>query len=157
MAEMQEVKERMIALESEVTQVKASMAVQEAVFEKQKKDLIDYVEKEFATSKLAMNEIIEAARAEFGTQRLHLQSLYEGTAQELVAMKERVDRMSSGTGGPGGKEQGKLIEPKQMVPRMLDKQEDWKLWRSEVEDYCEVVKEGMKEALEAVKGQKEEK
>ena len=30
------------------------------------------------------------------------------------------------------------------------------MWRSEVEDYCEVVKDGMKEVLEAVKGEKEE-
>ena len=30
------------------------------------------------------------------------------------------------------------------------------MWTSEVEDYCEVVRGGMKEALEAVKGQKEE-
>ena len=33
---------------------------------------------------------------------------------------------------------------------------DWKTWRSEVEDYCEVVKNGMKEILEKVRTRKDQ-
>ena len=82
-----------------------------------------------------------------------MQALYESTAVELAALRERMERAEVAGQGQG---KGRLIQAKQMVPRVLTKQEEWKVWKSEVEDYCEVVKGGMKEALEAVKGQKEE-
>ena len=38
---------------------------------------------------------------------------------------------------------------------MLDKQDEWKLWESEVEDYCEVVMDGTKEVSDEVRNKKQ--
>ena len=69
--------EKIEALETEVTQLKTSLAIHEAGLEQEKVKLSDYMEKEFTNTKLGMTEIVEGARKEFTTQRLHLQSLYE--------------------------------------------------------------------------------
>ena len=53
---------RVSEVEKEVTLLKTSLAVYEADIEKQKATLLDYINKEFATSKLAMVEIAECAR-----------------------------------------------------------------------------------------------
>ena len=144
--------ERCVQLEAEVSQMKVSLSVHEAGLEHQKKNLLDYIEKEFATTKLVMTEIVEGAKIEFNAQRTQLQGLYEATAHELASIKERIEKNE----GPGHKDHGKLVAAKQMIPRVLENPEDWKKWKSEVEDYCEVVKEGMKAVLEATKGKKEE-
>ena len=39
---------------------------------------------------------------------------------------------------------------KNMVPQVLQKEDDWKTWRAEVEDYCEEVFPKMKAVLEKV-------
>ena len=84
-----------------------------------------------------MGEIVEEARQEFGAQRIQLQNLYERTAVELAALEERMEKAEAAAQGQG---KGRLIQARQMVPRVLTKQEEWKVWKSEVEDYCEVVR-----------------
>ena len=143
--------ERVAEVEREVARMLALMGAQQASIEEQKKSLVDYIQLEFTQTKMGMGEIVEEARKEFGAQRIQLQNLYERTAVELAALKERMEKAEAAA---QGQRKGRLIEAKQMVPRVLTKQEEWKVWKSEVEDYCEVVKGGMKEALEAVKGQK---
>ena len=145
--------ESVAELGREVAKMQALMGAHEASIEDQKKALVDYIQSEFTQTKLVMGGIVEEARREFVSQRSQMQVLYESTAVELAALKERMEKAEVAAQGQG---KGRLIQAKQMVPRVLTKQEEWKVWKSEVEDYCEVVKGGMKEALEAVKGQKEE-
>ena len=56
--------------------------------------------------------------------------------------------------GKGGKDR-KLLDPKDMKPSVLRKQEEWKKWKEEVWDYCGAVEHGMKEVLEEVMLKKE--
>ena len=71
--------------------------------------------------------------------------------KELERMKEQVSEVEGrGVGGV----KPKFLAAKHMLPRTLDKQEDWKQWKSEVEDYCEIVMEGTKEVLEEVRNNK---
>ena len=66
-------------------------------------------------------------------------------------MKEKVREVE----GKGPSERKpKFIAAKHMLPRTLDKQDDWKQWKSEVEDYCEVVMEGTKDIMEEIRKQK---
>ena len=95
-----------------------------------------------------MNEIVEGAKTEFASQSFNLQKLYEVTSNELERVKERLDEVEK-KGRHNGK--GKFLNPKHMLPRTLDDQEDWKQWKSQVEDYCEVVMDGTKEILEVVR------
>ena len=126
--------ERIAALERHMERMQASFGTHEAGIEEQKKVLLDYIQKEFSTTQLGMMEIAEEARKEFHLQRTQLQSLYEATAFELAGIKAKCDKFESS--GQQTKEQSKLIGAKQMIPRVLEKPEDWKTWRSEIEDYC---------------------
>ena len=132
---MDKVEERMKVLEEEVTQLKLHMLAKDKGLEEQKKALVDYIDKEFATHKLVMNEIVEGAKTEFTAQRFNLQQLYEVTSNNLEGMKGRLEEVEK-KGNHNGK--GKFLAAKHMLPRTLDKQEDWKQWKSEVEDCCEI-------------------
>ena len=60
-------------------------------------------------------------------------------------MKARMQRLQRR--GPSS-DQGTFFIAKHMIARPLDKQEEWRQWRSEVEDYCEMVIEGTNGVLE---------
>ena len=148
---MEKIEARLKELEDEVSQVKIQMKDKERGLEDQKKAIVDYMDKEFATHKLVMNEIVEGAKTEFTAQRFNLQKLYEVTSTELEGMKERLEEVES---KGHNNARGKFLAAKHMLPRTLEKQEDWKQWKGEVEDYCEVVMNGTKEVLEEVRNRK---
>ena len=143
---------RVAEVEKEIVQLKIHMEAKEKGIEEQKKTLVDYIDKEFATHKLVMQEIVEGAKAEFASQRLNLQTLYEAMVKELEAVKERVEEVGT-KGYQHGKE--KFLAAKHMLPRTFEKQEDWKQWKGEVEDYCDVIMEGTKDVLEEVRSKKD--
>ena len=120
--------------------------------DEEKKAIVDYMEKEFATHKLVMQEIVEGAKVEFAAQRMNLQTLYEATTKELEAMKDRLEDVET-KGYQNGKE--RFLSAKHMLPRLFDKQEDWKQWKGEVEDYCDVIMEGTKDVLEEVRNKRD--
>ena len=90
---MAKVEEAVKNLEEEVTQLKIHILTKDKGLEEQKKALIDYIDKEFATHKWVMQEIIEGAKVEFASQRMNLQTLYEATSKELEAMKDRLEEV----------------------------------------------------------------
>ena len=69
----------------------------------------------------------------------------EDEREEWKSVKERVAIIE----GKGGTDR-KLLDPKDMKPSVLRKQEEWKKWKEEVWDYCGAVEYGMKEVLEEV-------
>ena len=98
---MEKVEARLKEFEDEVSQVKLEMKAKYRGLEEQKKAIVDYMEKEFTTHKLVINEIVEGAKAEFTSQRFNLQQLYEATTKELEAVKDRpeeVERKDSPNG-----------------------------------------------------------
>ena len=105
----------------EVAKMQALMGAHEASIEDQKKALVDYIQSEFTQPKLGMGGIVEEARREFVSQRSQMQVLYESTAAELAALKERMENAETAAQGQG---KGRLIHAKQMVPRVLTKQEE---------------------------------
>ena len=70
---------RMSEVEKEVTQMKIHMETKDKGLEEQKKVLLDYIDKEFATHKSVMQEIVEGAKVEFAAQRMNLHTLDEAT------------------------------------------------------------------------------
>ena len=144
---MDKVEARFKEIEEEVTQVKIQMKAKDRGLDEEKKAIVDYMEKEFTTHKLVMQEIVEGAKVEFAAQRMNLQTMYEATTKELEAMKERLEDVET-KGYKNGKE--RFLAAKHMIPRLFDKQEEWKQWKGEVEDYCDVIVEGTKEVLEEV-------
>ena len=115
---MEEVQARLKELEDEVSQVKLEMKAKDRGLEEQKKAIVDYMEKEFTTHKLVINEIVEGAKAEFTSQRFNLQQLYEATTNELESMRQRLSDVET-RAAPGTK--GRFLAAKHMLPRTLDK------------------------------------
>ena len=85
---MEKLETRLKELEDEVSQVKLEMKAKDRGLEEQKKAIVDYMEKEFTTHKLVINEIVEGAKAEFTSQRFNIQQVLEATMKELESMKE---------------------------------------------------------------------
>ena len=128
------------------------VAAKDRGLEEEKKAIVDYMEKEFATHKLVINEIVEGAKAEFTSQRFNLQQLYEATTKELETVKDRLEEVERKDNTNG---KGKFLTAKHMLPRTLEKQDEWKQWKSEIEDYCEVVMQGTKEVLEEIRNKRD--
>ena len=149
---MAQVEARLQEIEEEFSQIKIHMAAKDKGIDEQKKALIDYIDKEFATHKLVMHEIVEGAKVEFAAQRMNLQTLYEATTKELEAVKDRLEEAERKDSHKG---KGQFLSAKHMIPKTLEKQDEWKQWKSEVEDYCEVVMQGTKEVLEEVRNKKD--
>ena len=75
-----------------------------------------------------------------------LHELYNKTAAAVAGLGTRmlkVERVSDG----GGNERW-LLEPKDMKPNILNKEDDWRTWKAKVEDFVEEVHPGMKKVLE---------
>ena len=126
MAAERAMENRIADVEQEIAQIKIHVQAKDKGIEEQKKALVDYIDKEFATHKLVMQEIVEGAKVEFAAQRMNLQTLYEATTKELEVMKDRVEEVET-RGQQNGKE--RFLSAKHMLPRTLDKQEDWKQWK----------------------------
>jgi len=97
-----------------------------------------------------------AMKAEVEQQVSHvaggLRELYEQVSTSMKELESRIrkleERLGSGGGASGKKS---LLHPKHVLPDKLEKREDWRQWKSDVEDYCEELFEGMKDILEKVK------
>ena len=99
----------------------------------------------------AQKEAQEAVASQLAAATLGLQELYAKASGAIGELKARVEKVV------GNREMGKdgkrksLIQAKDLVPDKLAKQEEWKTWRSDVEDYCEEQQEEMKAMLEKVR------
>ena len=96
-------------------------------------------------------------RYEIGKVAGNLTELYKnvqtthGNVQQLIQQFEsRVQAVETKADGKGSDHKS-LLSTKDMKPTQLDKEEHWRRWRSEVEDYCEEVFPGMKEILDKVR------
>ena len=78
---MAKVDEQIKQLEEDVMTLKMHVAAKDRGLEEEKKVIVDYMEKEFTTHKLVINEIVEGAKAEFTAPRFNLQQLYEHARQ----------------------------------------------------------------------------
>ena len=82
-----------------------------------------------------------------------LRNLYAKTAEAVTGLEKRVlhlerDRM--------GKEHKTLLNTKDMKPNILNKDDEWRRWKSDIEDYAEEVFHGMKDMLDQAKGAENE-
>ena len=75
-----------------------------------------------------------------------------GVADAIKVLEDRVKALEQ-TGPQGHAPQRTLLDPKNMTPKELTKEDDWRRWRSDVEDYVEEVHPGMRDVLERVRGE----
>ena len=76
-----------------------------------------------------------------------VQQMIQVFESRIRAVENDNDKRSKGK----DKEGKSLINVKDLKPSPLDKEDGWRKWRSEIEDYCEEVHPGMKDILEKVR------
>ena len=82
-----------------------------------------------------------------------LQDLYKKTEAAVVGLANRVQGLETNYQGNAGKDKKKsLLHMKDMLPKELTKDEEWRKWKADVEDYVEETVPGMKEQMEKAKG-----
>ena len=74
-------------------------------------------------------------------------------ARVIAALDKRVETLElrGGIGDDGGGKKVSLLHRKDMKPKTLEKEDGWRRWKSDVEDYVEEVFEGMRGWLEKAK------
>ena len=87
-----------------------------------------------------------------------LHDLYRKTEQAVTNLEMRTrtleqakEKMTSSM-----TEKAALLSAKDMKPNILQKDEEWRRWKSDIEDYTEEVFRGMKEMLDKAKGAENE-
>ena len=87
-----------------------------------------------------------------------LHDLYRKTEQAVMNLEMRTrtleqakEKMTSNM-----TEKATLLSAKDMKPNILQKDEEWRRWKSDIEDYTEEVFRGMKEMLDKAKGAENE-
>jgi hypothetical protein len=94
--------------------------------------------------KSIMESMGSQVQNEVKTVTANLDMLDRETQQALNVLGERVKKLETG-GGEAKKVS--LVHAQSFVPEALSKDEDWRKWKSDVEDYCEELVGGMKGTL----------
>ena len=132
----------MAALQSEVGSLRAeqqNMTAKLVAYEQQQAGL------QAALTKTVKEELDSVAGG--------LRDLYAKTAEAVTGLEKRmlsVEREKS------NKEQKTLMNTKDMKPSVLNKDDEWRRWKSDIEDYAEEVFQGMKDMLDKAKGAENE-
>ena len=87
-----------------------------------------------------------------------LKEFYNTASVAVGAVASRVDRLEEKIRGGGGAMQGQrsLLHYKSMNVGVLEKIDQWRTWKSEVEDYTEGTMPGILKYLEKAKNEEEE-
>ena len=95
---------------------------------------------------------------EFGKVSGGLQDLYKKTEAAVVGLTNRVLglEVNYNENPHKGKKKLSLLHVKDMRPKELTKDEEWRRWKADVEDYVEEAAPGMKDQLEKVKSSEAE-
>ena len=113
---------------------------------------IKQIKEELAVLKGSMevtNTTNAAEHAKLDTQAKMLEK-FMGT------IKEDIDKQIKDLKPADDRPKKSLILAKQMMPTKLIKEENWRKWREDAEDYCDEVFEGMKKMMEKVRYLKDE-
>ena len=77
-----------------------------------------------------MESMSTQVQNEVKTVTSNLDTLYKETLQAMTMLSERVKKLQTS----GGKSRKSLIKPKSFAPEVLSRDEDWRKWKSDVED-----------------------
>ena len=88
------------------------------------------------------------------TMESDLKQLYKVADEAIRAANVKIGEMSIGT--PEKPEhKWHFTRPNDLVPMVLAKEEDWKRWNEDIEDYADAVTKGMKDILKMVGKEKD--
>ena len=149
--------EKMKAFERQLGQLQVTFGVFEAGLDGKAQKIMDDVMLQFSNVKIELDNVTNSAREEFAVQQQARQQL-EATASAAVASLTTRVQLLEQQGGRKGDEGGHkgYLPKKNTIPRKIDdKEEDWRQWKADVEDFLDEENPGMKKFLEEIAKQKE--
>ena len=96
----------------------------------------------------------ETVGAEVGRVGIGLRELYDKADEALKAVNMRLDKLENED--HKGDQNRSLINPKHLTIATLDKQDEWRKWKADVEDYAEETMSGIKKYLDIAREADEE-
>ncbi len=84
-----------------------------------------------------------------------LRDLYSKADAALIKLARRIDELEAKDGGGGGKPKS-LLNTKTMTLEKLEKTDEWRKWKADLEDYSEEIMPGIKEQLDRVRDSEDE-
>ena len=87
-------------------------------------------------------------------QNEELRNLYNGAISKIKEIESTITVLQ--TSAPRGEKSSSWMRIKDLVPEVFSKKEEWKKWRTDVEDYIETIDSGMKAVSKTVAKEKEE-
>ena len=114
---------------------------------------------QYEAQQKAIQESMEGTvKFEIGKVHGGLQELYNSVQSHIQQYDARIKTVEEGQhqrGRDKDDRKGTLLNTKDMKPSLLEKEEQWRKWKAEVEDYCEEVYPGMKDILERARTSEE--
>ena len=95
-------------------------------------------------------------KEEVGEVTANLKELYNTASVAVGAVASRVEKLEEKIRGGGGARQRSLLHYKNMNVGVLEKIDQWRTWKSEVEDYTEETMPGIHKYFEKAKNEVEE-
>ena len=135
-------------LERAVEEMRARIVAVEDQQRKQQEQHVQLVQKleEYA------GNVAVAVKTEVDKLSSGLQDLYKKTEAAVVGLTNRVLGLEANSFAGAAKDRRtSLLHAKDMRPKELVKDEEWRRWKADVEDYVEEVMPGMKEQMERAK------
>jgi hypothetical protein len=85
-----------------------------------------------------------------------LNNLYAKAETALIEMARRIEEVEKYGGKGGGGKQKSLINVKDMKLNKLEKNDEWKRWKADLEDYAEEIFPGIRDILDSIKDRDDE-
>ena len=139
-------------MEEELNNIKAWMQNSENWMkgtEAKQKDLLEKLAKYEQEQTAWKEDLAGAVRMEIGRVTGSLGELYSNVQTHITMFEERIRKVEQEERKM--KTHKSLLYAKDMKPNVLNKDEEWRRWKSDVEDYTEEAFAGMKDMLEKVK------
>ena len=129
------------ALERRLEALEEGMAKYMRITEEQKEAFSDAVQRGMSILKSELGMTINAARAEFRKIREEIVNVWGQASSAVLELRERVQHLGAGHAGEGGgvhgahKGGGKggYLPMKNMTPKILSKEEEFRSWKEDVE------------------------
>ena len=105
-----------------------------------------------AQQKVSQTQMKEEVKEQVGEVAVGLKELYTQASAAVGKLDVRVEKLEA----KGGNGQMSLLHYKNMTISVLDKMDQWRSWKSNVEDYTEETLPGIRGYLEKAKESDEE-
>ena len=144
---MEEMVKKMEAMNTRQEELVEKLRVYEGTQAQDKAELINklnlYVQKQQGDTAEVKSSVTKAAE--------EMNRRYTEVVNAVKNIEGRMQGVERNQGSLQQQERRTLLNPKNMLPKELAKEDDWRRWKSDVEDYAEETFDGMKDFLEQVR------